>query len=80
MELAAVSGSVPAAQEVGDQAGGRGEQRDGGQAFLADGADGQFAFGEVRDQGQVLAVPFDDVVGAEDRLIAMPTAPPRPRR
>ena len=65
VELAAVSGTVPAAQEVGDQACGRGQQRDGGQSVLADGADGQFVFGEVRDQGQVLAVPFDDVVGVE---------------
>ena len=61
--------AVPAAQEIGDQSGGRGEQRDrSGSCSWLTAADGQFAFGKVGDQGQVLAMPFDDVVGAEGRV------------
>ncbi|MFB7359437.1 hypothetical protein [Streptomyces gardneri] len=55
-------GAVPALDEVGDHSLGGDDQGQSLQAFDADGLGAEFAYGEVGEQGQALAVPFEEVV------------------
>src|SRR5262249_29169627 len=70
VQVAAEVVAVPAAEEVGDQAGWGREERDVGEPVLGDAGDGQFPDREVGNEGEVLALPLDDVVGVEGRVRA----------
>jgi hypothetical protein len=57
--------AVPAAEEVGDQAGGGCEQRNPGEAVLGDTIDGQFPDWQIGDESEVFTLPLDDVIRGE---------------